>query len=485
MISRYRRGVVWYRLDLRTADHPALTAASRDCDLVLPVFLMHEHRMRHPLTAPLRAGFLLESIAALQRNLERLDGGLCFRLIPTDDMLMSDPLAQYQDAVCTFLREVQADALYLTPQVEPGFVRQDSAIRDWCTRHGVAVHAIESTTTLPLASLAQQSGEPYRVYTPFWRNLWGRWQADPPAILPPPRLPAGSADWIASVPADPLPTLHSLGRNPGDAATNLTGGEGAARRQLTAFLEGPVADYADGRDFLGRDVTSRLGAALQSGCLSSREVIAQSAARMWQPGSPAASLEKFIKEVAWRDFAHAILWHFPETVRDAFQERYRTLTWRDDPIAFTAWSEGQTGYPVIDAAMRELGATGTMHNRARMLTASFLTKDLGLHWRLGADWFLAHLIDGSLANNTLGWQWTAGIGTDAAPYFRIFNPVTQAQKFDPHGVYLRRWLPELAHLPDAVIHDPLRHPAGLSYPAPIIDRAAQRQLILARYQQSR
>jgi len=470
-------GVVWYRLDLRTADHPALVRACRECEVVLPVFLMHEHRMGHPLTAALRAQLLLESVSALQQNLSRLGGELLLRRIPVS----ADPLAHYQRAVCDFLVEVNADALYLTPQVEPGFIAQDRIVADWCALHGVAVYAEESVTSLPLLMLTAPSGDPYKVYTPFGRHHRAQWTRAVPTPLAAPSLPPESASVLATIRTEPIPSLADLGIATPSAVTTQRGGEGVAQRQLAAFLDDGVAGYGAGRDFLDRDVTSHLSHHLHLGTISAREVIWRARVAQSEPGASDGDIEKFIQEVIWRDFGHAILFHFPNTVREAFQARHRNIRWNVDSAALEAWKTGMTGYPVIDAAMRELLATGSMHNRMRMLVASFLTKDLGLHWRLGADHFMAHLIDGNLANNTLGWQWTAGIGVDAAPYFRIFNPVTQSQKFDPAGEYIRQWVPELGHLATRDIHDPARQPAGLPYPAPIIDRAAQRKIILARY----
>lgn len=480
----HRIGVVWYRLDLRTADHPALTRACGECETILPVFLMHEHRMRHPLTAPLRAQLLLESLAALQQNLRRLGADLLLRRIPVPADCSIDPLVHYQQAVCDFLAEVHAEALYFTPQVEPGFIAQDRAVAAWCEARGVAVYGVESVTSLPLGLLTAPSGEPYKVYTPFGRNHRAQWNRHAPMPLAVPTLPSASTSAMAEIRTEPIPSLTELGMAAPTASTAQHGGEGVARRQLATFLDGGVVGYGEGRDFLDRDVTSHLSHHLHLGTISAREVIWRARQAQGEPGAADGDIEKFIQEVVWRDFAHAILFHFPDTVRIAFQTRHRDIRWNDDPVALEAWKAGMTGYPVVDAAMRELLATGSMHNRARMLVASFLTKDLGLYWRLGADHFMARLIDGNLANNTLGWQWTAGIGVDAAPYFRIFNPVTQSQKFDPEGTYIRRWVPELAHLPAAIIHDPARHPARLPYPAPIIDRASQREIILGRYKAS-
>ncbi len=260
---------------------------------------------------------------------------------------------------------------------------------------------------------------------------------------------------------------------------------GTGRARLDCWLaSAALPAYAEGRNRLDTDGTSRLSADLKLGTLSPLEVLLAAE-------GPGDGRRVYVSELAWREFYHHVLWHFPHVVRSAFRPAYDAVPWIDDPDGLEAWREGRTGYPVVDAAMRQLAGSGWMHNRARMIAASFLAKDLLVDWRAGEAHFMRHLVDGDVASNNGGWQWTAGTGTDAAPYFRVFNPVSQGRKFDPAGAYVRRWVPELARVPDAYVHEPWTMPPdvqaaagcviGRDYPAPIVDHAAARERALAAY----
>ncbi|MES4792660.1 MAG: deoxyribodipyrimidine photo-lyase, partial [Chloroflexota bacterium] len=284
-----------------------------------------------------------------------------------------------------------------------------------------------------------------------------------------------------------IPTPASLGLpRPVDALP--AAGETAARARLQRFLAGPICAYAETRDRLDLLGTSRISQDLHLGLLSPLEVV--TSAR-----TLGCDTAKFVAEVAWREFYHHIIWHHPRVLREPFQAAFRSLPWRNAPAHFTAWATGQTGYPLVDAAMRELSATGYLHNRARMVVASFLAKDLLLDWRLGETHFMRHLVDGDVANNDGGWQWAASVGTDAQPYFRIFNPVIQSKKFDPEGAYIRRWVPELRRVPERYLHAPWTIPPsaqeaahcviGRDYPPPIVDHALARQQAITTYERAR
>jgi deoxyribodipyrimidine photo-lyase len=277
-----------------------------------------------------------------------------------------------------------------------------------------------------------------------------------------------------------VPEADALGVPP--VAGLPTAGEAAARRRLHGFLNGAVVDYPVGRDLPGIDGTSRLSPYLRFGMVSARECVAEAFEQVAADPRAARGARKWIDELIWREFYSAILAEHPRVLRRAYKQDYDALVWDDDDERFAAWCEGRTGYPIVDAGMRQLVATGWMHNRARMLTASFLTKDLLLDWRRGERFFQQHLLDGDPASNNGGWQWTASTGTDAQPWFRIFNPTRQGERFDPDGAYVRRWIPELDAVPVEAVHRPWELPAlAPGYPAPLVDHAVQRQEVLRRY----
>jgi len=332
------------------------------------------------------------------------------------------------------------------------------------------------------------AGGPFRVFTPFWRRCHaspGHERPRPaPARIPSPGTPPPS--WS-------LPELRLCTSAPRDGGIRAAwaAGEKAGRDRLSGFLDNAMVSYPHDRDRPDRDGTSRLSPYLHFGCVGARQVWHAVQARAGADSAPGAARggEAFLRQLAWREFAHHLLFHFPATVHAPLREEYAAFPWRDDPDALVAWQKGRTGYPLVDAGMRQLRKTGWMHNRVRMVVASFLVKDLLLPWRIGAAWFFDTLVDADLANNTFGWQWVAGSGADAAPFFRVFNPTLQGGKFDPRGDYVRTWVPELGLLPDRWIHRPWEAPAavlssagvvpGKTYPRPIVDHAAARLRALA------
>ena len=322
-------------------------------------------------------------------------------------------------------------------------------------------------------------GSPYTVFTPF-SKAWKALPLSSPAHRLPERLP--SAPQVTS---EELPEA--------DSPASFPPGESEALRRLEEFLAARGDAYAEGRDRLDLDGTSTLSPYLRFGMLSPRLAVQRARQAAEQAQNPAAKrgFETWINELIWREFYNAVLYEFPHVLKTAFNPRLRGIRWREAPEDLQAWKQGRTGYPVVDAGMRQLLATGWMHNRGRMIAASFLTKDLLIDWQEGERWFMQYLVDGDPAANNGGWQWTAGVGTDAAPYFRIFNPTLQGQKFDPQGSFVRRWVPELERVPDAFIHTPWMMPLemqtrlgvriGLDYPAPIVDHRAARERTLAAY----
>ena len=405
----------------------------------------------------------------LHRCLDALDADLDGLLVERH----GDPV----DVVPALAREVEADAVYGAEDFGPYGVRRDREVEQALVTGGRTLERIGSPYAVPPDTIFTNSGTPYKVFTPFSRAWRAHGWDDPVPV-------ARSVRWLDGLdgtdgserPATPDP----------DATDGLPdGGEAAARRLADAFLDGRVNDYDDDRDRPGLDRTSRLSPHLKYGTIHPRQLLA----RLGKSGGETT----WAGELCWRDFYADVLYHRPETARVNFSSTMDDLAWDTGEQAderFAAWSEGRTGYPIVDAGMRQLLAEGWMHNRVRMITASFLVKDLHVHWKRGADWFLAHLVDGDLASNNHGWQWTAGTGTDAAPFFRIFNPTTQGQRFDPDGTYVRRYVPELCDIEGKAVHEPTKlgdddlfgGGAG-DYPRPIVDHKAEREDALDRYQQ--
>ena len=455
--------IVWYRRDLRVRDHPALRAALDAHDVVVPAFCLDDRLLHGRHASGPRTQFMLECLADLDASLRERGAALSVRRGPPERELPA--LAQ----------AAGADAVYFTRDVSP-FARErgsrvDAALRE----HGIAAHGCPGLTVVDDApAVTTQAGGPYTVFSPFhrtWSNEPRRPVLRAPRSLPP--LPDG-------VDAGTIPTLADLGLS--DTVPDpMPGGEEEARRRLAAFLRGPVDGYDRGHDALGRDGTSRLSPYLHFGCVSPREV------------EERATNGAFRRQLAWRDFYHHVLHHFPRNARDEFQEQYRrAIDWEDDDDAFDAWREGRTGFPLVDAGMRQLATEGWMHNRARLVVASFLTKDLGIDWRRGERHFMRWLIDGDEANNNGNWQWIASVGVDPQPYFRrMYNPARHMERFDPRGDYVRRHVPELRAVPDEYLREPwtmaddVQRDCGVvigrDYPEPIVDRRAARELAKERY----
>ena len=466
----------WLRLDLRLADNPALAAALARGAPVVPVFLWTPDDEAPFAPGAASRWWLHHSLVALARDLEARGSRLVLRAAPT--------AAAALDAL---LAETGARAVVWSRRYEPAVIARDAEIKRSLRARGVAAGSANAALLHEPWTVLDEKKAPFRVFSPFWRRCLAA--PEPAAPLPPPaHLPAPER-WPDSLPLEALALRPAIAWDGGLHAA-WTPGEAGAQARLAAFLESAFSCYASERDHPDRPGTSRLSPHLHFGELSPRQVHAALLAAGERTGVPAARVRegKFVAELGWREFAHHLLFHFPATISQPLRPEFARYPWRDDPAALRAWQRGRTGVPIVDAGMRELWQTGWMHNRARMLVASLLTKNLALRWQAGADWFWDTLVDADLASNTLGWQWTAGCGADAASYVRIFNPVSQGARFDPAGDYVRRFVPELARLPADWIHQPWEAPPlvlraagvvlGETYPNPIVDLAATRDAAL-------
>ncbi|HEX8159657.1 MAG TPA: deoxyribodipyrimidine photo-lyase [Solirubrobacteraceae bacterium] len=462
--------LLWYRRDLRLADHPALTRAVREFECVVPVFVFDDALLHGRFASGPRTAFMLGCLRALDEALRKRGSGLVVRHGAPEQELVA--LAE----------DVDAEAVLWTSDVAPYARSRDIRVTEALQAAGVRGLPQGGGYVVDVSRPRTRAGRPFTVFSPFhrnWREMERRTVHRSPAQLPalPRALRMGR-----------LPSIDGLGVGGAGAvcAPFREPGEPAARAALTTWLDGPIDRYDERHDTLGDPGTSGLSPYLRWGCLSAAECEARAARR------GGAGAEAWVRQLCWRDFyAHVMLLH-PANARREFQARYRELEWHDDEQAFVAWCEGRTGYPLVDAGMRQLARTGWMHNRALMVVGSFLTKDLHLDWRLGEAHFEALLLDGEPAQNNGNWQWIASVGVDPAPYFRrMFNPILQQKKFDPDGTYVRRWVPELRSVPDARLTEPWKMGGaeqeaagcviGRDYPAPIVEHAVERERAMERY----
>ncbi len=467
--------IVWFRRDLRLADHAPLAAAAAQGGPIVPVYV---HDDEGDAWAPGAASrvWLHHSLAALERDLGARGSPLVLRR------------GRAAAVIDELVGETGAKALAYNRRHEPYERASEAGVEARLGRR-IALLASDDGLLVAPARLATGDGQPYRVFTPFWKRLRELFAARPPQSAPRRLLPPSCK--VASL---PLAALGLLPRIRWDLALvdHWSIGEDGARRRLERFVTDGIEEYAALRHRPAAAGVSRLSPHLHFGDMSPRQAwhaVEAHAAAGGRLGVTDRALD-WLRQLAWREFAQHLLHHYPATPDAPLRAEFAGFPWRDDAAGLARWQRGTTGYPIVDAGMRELWQTGFMHNRVRMIVASFLTKDLGVHWRDGARWFWNTLVDADLGNNTLGWQWTAGCGADAAPYFRVFNPVLQSAKFDPQGHYLRRWLPELAALPAPALHAPWQAPplvlaeAGVrldvDYPAPLVDHAAARSAALAR-----
>ncbi len=468
MPEGHRLAIHWFRRDLRLLDNTALHHAAKSSASVLPVYIASDWKGPHLWTGAIRQSFLCGCLASLEKNLGTIGGRLVIRRGSADRELES------------LIAESGATALYFNRDPDPFGREMETKVEAMCRRLGVECRAFHDVTLHAPEEVLTRGGAPYRVFTPYFR-AWLPLEKPRPLSKP----SSLASPW--DIPSRPLPELSDWGLAAPDAAI-VEAGERAALDRLKRALDGRLQRYADKRDTPAEDGTSRLSQDLRFGLLSIRTIHAK--ARQLQSAvdrSGRDGIDTFIKELAWREFYMAILRHFPNVLKEEFNPDWRGLPWDGPDGKFEAWKTGRTGFPIVDAGMRELLATGHMHNRLRMITAMFLTKDLHLDWRLGEQFFMQHLLDGEIASNNGGWQWSAGTGADAAPYFRIQNPWSQAKRHDPQGTYIKRWLPELAAVPPAALCEPPpgNRPLAPGYPLPCVDHHVERNRTLAIFQRHR
>lgn len=467
-----KTAIVWLRRDLRLSDNPALKTAVEENEAVVPVYILESAGARWGMGAASRV-WLHQSLLSLASDLEAAGARLVIR---EGDCL---------DCLRALVAETGATRIYWNRLYDPRTIERDTRIRKELEKAGIETRRFNGALLYEPWEVENKQGKPYRVYTPFWRELESRGAPAAPVArvneVPPPH------DWPASVPVEKLGLLPEIPWHE-SILDAWTPGEKSAHASLEEFLEEDVEHYDERRDYPGEPSTSRLSPHLHFGEISPRTVFDAALQR-------ASKVTPYLRQIVWREFAHSLLYHFPETVEENLNTSFDAFPWRQAPAELRAWQKGQTGYPIVDAGMRELWHTGWMHNRVRMIVGSFLVKDLLIHWLEGARWFWDTLVDADLANNTMGWQWIAGCGADAAPYFRVFNPVTQGEKFDKDGEYVRRWVPELKDMPGKYLHKPweapqdvLRHAGvvpGETYPEPMVDHAKARIRALDAYDQVR
>ena len=470
--------IVWFRHDLRLEDNPAFEAAAEQKGPVIPVFIWSPGEEGDWKPGEAANWWLHHSLANLNAELQEMGLHLIIR--------EGESLPVLQQLI----RETDAASIFWNRRYEPAIVARDAVVKSALHEMDIYVESFNASLLFEPWEIENQQKKPFKVFTPFWNHYLEIML--PPVPEPKPKQVLAPAKWPISVPLKKL-ELEPFVDWTGGLQETWTPGAKAAKKRLQHLLDTILLNYSSYRDCPGIFGTSHLSPYLHFGDIGPRQI--------WYAVQDRIHGEKnkdivhnawaFLRQLVWREFAFHLLFHFPNTTDQPLREEFESFPWKADPHHLKAWQKGQTGYPAVDAGMRELWHCGWMHNRIRMVVASFLVKDLLIPWQQGAKWFWDTLVDADLANNTLGWQWTAGCGADAAPYFRIFNPTLQGEKFDPDGVYVRKWVPELAKLPNKWIHHPwqapiqILHEAGVelgkTYPYPIVDHAHARDHALQGY----
>ena len=461
--------IVWFRQDLRLSDNPAWAEACRHHDIVIPIYILDE------TTSPLGGAqrwWLHHSLTSLDRDLKKLGLSLCLRQ------------GKALDSLEQLVRDVQIEAIYWNRCYEPAAIERDIAIKKFFQTAGIRVVSAKGNLLHEPWQITNKTGHFFKVFTPYWRACLKQMNSPEPSIIPhTPQSLEVHSDSLASW--NLLPAKPNWAEAFGDY---WQPGEAGAHMKLADFINLHLQGYSTSRYEPAKDTTSKLSPHLHFGEISPWQIWRAIETAQLDPHCDLKSVERFLSELGWREFSYHLLYHVPSLPSANFKSDFDAFPWKNDADFLKRWQEGTTGYPIVDAGMRELWHTGYMHNRVRMIVASFLTKDLLIDWRWGASWFLDTLVDADLASNSAGWQWVAGCGADAAPYFRIFNPVLQGEKFDPMGDYVKRWVPELTSVPLQWIHKPWMAPQdklglclGKDYPEPMVDHLEARKKALLDY----
>ncbi len=463
--QHYDKVIVWFRRDLRVHDNTALSEACGVARQVIPVFVLDEAILERGDTGAARVIFLLDALKTLDSNLRKLGARLVLRK------------GRNPDEILRALKEYNADAIFFNRDYEPHATKRDEKVAEGALTLGKVAVSFKDQVMFEPDEIQTAAGKAPSVFTPYKRVWFVRAPDLPrtnPTIIP---IPDG-------IRSEEIPSIESLKFRTSQIFE--CGGEDAAKKLLEGFVDDRLRDYGDTRNDPGTPGTSMLSRHLHFGTIGIRSVVHAARGKI--------GAEAWLNELAWRDFYTQILYHYPYVEKGPLRRQYDKIGWSTNHDHLDAWKEGRTGYPIVDAAMRQLTQEAWMHNRSRMIVASFLSKDLLINWQEGERYFMEKLVDGDLAANNGGWQWTAGTGTDPQPYFRIFNPVTQSEKFDQAGKYIRRYLPELKKVPDKFIHAPWKMSSleqeavkciiGRDYPAPIVDHAIQREITLAAYKKA-
>ncbi|MEX0828846.1 MAG: deoxyribodipyrimidine photo-lyase [Nitrospirales bacterium] len=473
--------IVWFQNDLRLTDNPALSAAVRRKQPLICLYVWNPDGTGYGMPGAASRWWLHHSLQSFSDHLKAAGNDLTIRMGNTSEVLSN------------LVRDFPKAHVFWNQSCEPMNQKIERNFLNFLEAEKVEGHGFHGNTLVDPSTILTQAHNPYRVFTPFWKRLQATLSGSPPLpaprSLPPP--PSGTLNGVALDSLELRPTI--------DWAQGIheswTPGERGAQTALKNFLRTPATVYAMDRDRPDLPHTSRMSPHLHFGEMSPGKLwhSIQHAKQKNHKAQDRKSYDAYLRQIAWREFARYLLFHFPYTVNKPLYANYQAFPWRHETVSLRAWQRGLTGFPIVDAGMRELWHTGWMHNRVRMITASFLTKDLLLPWQKGAAWFWDTLVDADLANNTLGWQWVAGCGADASPFFRIFNPITQGITFDPDGRYVRKWVPELADLPSPWIHEPWEAPflvlaeasitLGETYPQPMLDHAEARNRALLAYRQ--
>ena len=463
--------LVWLRQDLRLSDNPALHAAAASQRPLIVCYVLDDETPGQWRIGGASRWWLHQSLAALGADIEARGGALVLRS------------GDASEVIPKLVKDTRAGAIFWNRCYEPFAIARDQKLKEKFRASGVEAESYNASLLIEPWTIKTKTGGPFKVYTPFWRA-----SLQSGALRTPQSAPRALRFSEAPPKSDKLASWALLPVKPNWAKSfepEWSPGEAGAKKALKMFVK-KLGAYPDARDVLAAPGTSRLSPHLHFGEISPAQIVAA-----LEQGAPGA--DKFSAEIGWREFSYHLLYHWPTLPKANWRADFDAFPWRTDEGGYKAWTQGRTGYPVVDAAMRQLWQTGWMHNRARMVAASFLIKHLLIDWRRGEDWFWDTLVDADLANNAASWQWVAGSGADASPYFRIFNPVAQGERFDSDGAYVRRWLPELANLPNKYIHAPWTAPAdvlaasnvvlGSTYPHPIVDHAEARARALAAFAQ--